>query len=191
MVKLNQLPSITSKPKKRIGRGYGSGVGGHTTIRGMKGLKARNKVKLTFDGTKIKKSWLKRLPFWPGKRRHKPLTHREKVIINLDQLEANFKKGQLVDLKSLIAKGLLPKGLRRDQVKLLGRGKMSQSLKINLICSKIAREKVLKAGGEVLKESLEKAKETQKGSKKTKVKAKKKTKKASQAKTNSKGKTKK
>ena len=51
---LSQLKPIVSKAAKRVGRGIGSGVGGHTTGRGAKGDKVRGKTKLTFDGTKIK-----------------------------------------------------------------------------------------------------------------------------------------
>jgi len=55
---LNNLIKTTTKAQKRVGRGIGSGVGGHTTGRGAKGRKVRGKVKLTFDGTKIKKAGL-------------------------------------------------------------------------------------------------------------------------------------
>jgi len=51
---LSNLKKNVTKSKKRIGRGYGSGVGGHTTNRGNKGQKARYKVPLTMDGSKIK-----------------------------------------------------------------------------------------------------------------------------------------
>ena len=71
-MRLHQLPkTATGKKKKRLGRGYASGKGGHTTVRGAKGAKARGKVPLTFSGTKIKKSWLKRLPLWRGRGRFK------------------------------------------------------------------------------------------------------------------------
>ena len=68
---LKKLPKTTTKKKKRLGRGYGSGKGGHTVGRGAKGLKARSKLPLTFEGTKIKKSLLQRLPLRRGKGRFK------------------------------------------------------------------------------------------------------------------------
>ena len=68
MISLHQLPPTTSRGKKRVGRGYGSGKGGHTTGRGNKGAKARGKIGLLFSGTKIKKGWLKRWPLWRGGR---------------------------------------------------------------------------------------------------------------------------
>ena len=69
---LSNLQKTVAKTAKRVGRGIGSGVGGHTTGRGAKGDNVRGHGKLTFDGTKIKKSWLKRLPFLRGKHRLLP-----------------------------------------------------------------------------------------------------------------------
>lgn len=66
-MKLNNLPKTTSRKRKRLGRGYGSGKGGHTVGRGAKGHKARGKVGLLFAGTKTKKSLLKGLPLQRGK----------------------------------------------------------------------------------------------------------------------------
>lgn len=72
-MKLNFLPKIVSRSHKRVGRGIGSGKGGHTSGRGQKGQKTRGKIPLTFEGTKIKKSLLKRLPVLRGKGKFKPL----------------------------------------------------------------------------------------------------------------------
>ena len=47
---LSTLNKTTVKSAKRIGRGIGSGKGGHTTGRGQKGQNSRGKIKLTFDG---------------------------------------------------------------------------------------------------------------------------------------------
>lgn len=59
-MELHSLSKIVKKAKKRVGRGYGSGKGGHTTGRGTKGQKARGKVKATFEGGQL--SLAKRLP---------------------------------------------------------------------------------------------------------------------------------
>ncbi len=66
---LTNLSKSTQKSNRRVGRGYGSGKGGHTTGRGAKGDNVRGKTKLTFDGSKIKKGWIKRMPFMRGKNR--------------------------------------------------------------------------------------------------------------------------
>ena len=57
------LPKNTKKRKKRVGRGYGSGKGGHTTGRGQKGQKSRKKLNILFEGVKVKKSLINRLSF--------------------------------------------------------------------------------------------------------------------------------
>jgi len=67
MMNLGNLPKTTSRQSKRLGRGYGSGKGGHTVGRGAKGNKARGEVRLLFTGAKTKKSFLKRLPLQRGK----------------------------------------------------------------------------------------------------------------------------
>lgn len=66
------LPAIKRKSKKRVGRGYGSGKGGHTSGRGQKGQKARGKISPLFEGTKVKKSLIQRLPLQRGKGKFKP-----------------------------------------------------------------------------------------------------------------------
>lgn len=152
MVQLNQLPKITRKRKKRVGRGYGSGVGGHTTTRGAKGLKARNKVPLTFDGTKIKKSWLKRLPFWRGKGRQK--SGPKPIALNLSFLERHFKSGEKIDLGTLLKKNLIKDQEAKLGVKILSQGKLTKSLKVFLPCSQKALEKIEKIGGKVENEPL-------------------------------------
>lgn len=45
----------------------GSGKGSHTSGRGQKGQKSRGKIHVLFEGMKMKKSLLKRLPLMRGK----------------------------------------------------------------------------------------------------------------------------
>jgi len=146
MIGLSNLPKITSSKKKRIGRGYGSGVGGHTTIRGNKGMKARGKVPLTFDGTKIKKSWLKKLPFLRGKGRFK--SDAGAVVVSVGQLE-KLKKNSKVDQDILVKNGLVAKKDLKRGIKILGQGKLTKPLTVLLPCSTKAKEKIVKAGGKV------------------------------------------
>lgn len=75
-----KLPKVVLRGKKRLGRGYGSGKGGHTVGRGQKGQKARNKIGILFEGMKMKKSLIKRLPLQRGKGKfHAKLKRREKI----------------------------------------------------------------------------------------------------------------
>lgn len=124
---LNNLTKTTDKAQKRVGRGIGSGVGGHTTGRGAKGRKIRGKVKLTFDGTKIKKGWIKRLPFLRGKHRTNALPKPE--IITLAQIEKNYKTGETVSVQTIFEK--FPRlDVRRQKfgVKILSAGKLTKKL---------------------------------------------------------------
>lgn len=62
-----RLPKVVGKKLKRVGRGMGSGKGSHTSGRGQKGQKSRGDVHVLFEGMKMKKSFLKRLPLIRGK----------------------------------------------------------------------------------------------------------------------------
>ena len=145
---LNQLPKINKKSKKRVGRGYGSGKGGHTSGRGSKGQKARSKVPLLFEGTKMKKSLIKRLPLQRGKGKLKSLKPGP-IAINLNYLNL-FKTGEKVNLPSLVKKGIVdPDQAKSLGIKVLGEGELKIALKVELPCSKGAAAKIKKAGGTV------------------------------------------
>jgi len=149
-MKLNQLPKSITRNKKRLGRGYGSGKGGHTSSRGAKGDNARGKVALLFEGTKMKKSFLKRLPLFRGKGKNK--AHYQKpLIINLDHLNLLDKNIKIVDLAVLIKNNLVDeKKAKAFGVKILGNGELKRAFKTALPCSASALKKIEKAGGEVI-----------------------------------------
>ena len=142
---LSKLPKTTSRPKKRVGRGIGSCKGGHTTGRGTKGQKAREKVKLGFEGTKTKKSFVKRLPFLRGKGRFKAWGEKP-VILNLRDL-ADWPVKTPVTIENLIKKGLLEEGVRK--VKILGMGEVKIALTVKVPASKQAINKITKADGKM------------------------------------------
>lgn len=149
MITLATLPSIVDKSQKRVGRGIGSGVGGHTTGRGAKGRKVRGKVKLTFDGTKIKKGWIKRLPFLRGKHRTNALPKPE--IITLTQIEKFYKNGETVSVQSIFEK--FPKlDIRRQKfgVKILSAGTLTKKLTFKgVLFSASALSKVTASGAKI------------------------------------------
>jgi large subunit ribosomal protein L15 len=149
-MKLSKLPKITTRKKKRLGRGYGSGKGGHTVGRGAKGTKARGKIALTFEGTKIKKSFLKRLPLQRGKGKLKPLKPGP-VIVNIKYLNL-LPKNSPVDITTLAKYKIVEeKEAKIFGVKILGNGELKVPLKVELPCSKGAIKKIEKAGGKVIK----------------------------------------
>ncbi|MBI2010023.1 MAG: 50S ribosomal protein L15 [Candidatus Chisholmbacteria bacterium] len=148
-MKLDNLPKSTTKTKKRLGRGYGSGKGGHTVGRGVKGQKARNKIKLWFEGGQLPLT--KRLPFQRGKGRFKSLK-KDPLIIDLKYLHV-FKKGEVVTLQSLIARKIVrEKDARTYGVKLLGNAEVKNALTIAVPISKKAGQLIAKAGGTITTE---------------------------------------
>lgn len=144
-MRIDQLPAITTRPKKRLGRGYGSGKGGHTVGRGQKGQKVRDRIHPLFEGTKIKKSLIQRLPLQRGKGKFK--SHKDKpFVVNLKFLEL-LPTGTEVDLEALIKAGIVNKEDTKKGVKILGEGEITKKLIVKLPASGGARKKIEKAGG--------------------------------------------
>lgn len=144
---VNQLPSIVKKGKKRVGRGIGSGRGGHTVGRGQKGQKARGKIHPLFEGTKIKKSLIKRLPFQRGKGLLKP-RGKDAIVVNLKYLSL-LPDGSIVNKELLIKQGIISKEASLLPVKILGDGELTKKLIVRLPISASAARKVQKAGGNI------------------------------------------
>jgi large subunit ribosomal protein L15 len=144
---LNNILKTTTKQKRRVGRGIGSCAGGHTTGKGAKGDKVRGKTKLTFDGTKIKKSWIKRLPFLRGKHRTLPVTKIKNF--SLSQLEKWFNANDTVSAESIIKKSKINFDSRYI-VKILSTGSLTKPLAFkNIQFSSGAKAKVISAGGSI------------------------------------------
>lgn len=141
-MELNSLkPSLGStKNRKRIGRGTGSGHG-KTATKGHKGQKARSggSIKAGFEGGQMPLQ--RRLP----KRGFTPLNRIEYSLVNLNQLDI-FDDGAVVDAVALADKGLIKSS--SSAVKILGNGDLSKKLMITANkFSQTAKEKVLAAGG--------------------------------------------
>jgi large subunit ribosomal protein L15 len=145
---MTTIPKVINNNKKRLGRGYGSGKGGHTSGRGQKGQKSRGKIGILFEGVKMKKSLIKRLPLKRGKGKFKPST--KPITVNLEYLNI-LSDGTKVDKETLIKKNIVnSKDANEFGVKILGNGKLGKKLTIALPISKSAAKKVEKAGGEVV-----------------------------------------
>ncbi|ORJ63078.1 50S ribosomal protein L15 [Geothermobacter hydrogeniphilus] len=137
----NLKPAIGStKNRKRIGRGPGSGTG-KTSGRGHKGQNARSGggVKPGFEGGQMPMQ--RRLP----KRGFTPLTKKVYALVNLRDLEL-FEVGSVVDVAALGKAGLINKV--GDGVKILGDGELSKALTVQAHkFSRSAAEKIEAAGG--------------------------------------------
>lgn len=145
---LKELPRLKARSHKRLGRGYGSGVGGHTVGRGNKGDKARGKSGLLFEGAKSKKSFVRRLPFRRGKGKLQSLKSSVKII-KLDKLNL-LPVDALVDRAALLKAGLISS--TDNRLKVLADGELFHSLRVALPCSQGAKEKIVKAGGQLVEE---------------------------------------
>ncbi|OGM33374.1 50S ribosomal protein L15 [Candidatus Woesebacteria bacterium RIFCSPHIGHO2_01_FULL_44_21] len=138
---------VKSKSKKRVGRGYGSGKGGHTSGRGQKGQKARTSVGILFEGVKVRKSLLNRLPFKRGKDKFK--AKQKPLIVNLDALNI-LASGSKASIETLVKAGIVNRAdAMAYGVKILGNGKLEKKLTVLLPTSKSAAVKIAKAGGKV------------------------------------------
>ena len=146
-MKLNSIPKRKNRvmPGKRIGRGYGSGVGGHTVGRGTKGQKSRAGHKSTrfFEGGNV--PFFRRMPKYKGFNQPQKV---EAQAVNLEVLDKEFKDGDLVNLESLVSKGIARNNSK--VVKILGKGEITKKLKVEgLKISESAIEKIKKAGGSI------------------------------------------
>ena len=136
------------KPRKRVGRGEGSGYG-KTAGRGQKGYGSRSgsKRRARFEGGQNPIHMRMRKLRGPNKKMSMPFepfrTHTQPV--NLEDLEARFDDGAAVDLEALRAAGLATrKGI---PVKVLARGELTKKLTMHAHAfSKTARERIEAAG---------------------------------------------
>lgn len=141
---LNSLrpPLGSTKNRKRIGRGVGSGHG-KTATKGHKGQKARSggSIKAGFEGGQMPMQ--RRLP----KRGFNPLTRKEFAIVNVGQLES-FQSGSCIYLEEFVKSGLVKEIL--DGVKVLSDGELTKPLKVKAHkFSSAAKDKIIAAGGSV------------------------------------------
>ena len=140
-MKLNSLSPIngSTKSRKRIGRGHGSGLG-KSAGRGDKGAGQRSgfKRRAWFEGGQMPLA--RRLPM----RGFHNLFKKDFQIVNINRIEA-------LGLKEVNAQILKEKGLIRSAlkpVKILGNGDMKSKIDITAtVFSQSAKEKIEKAGG--------------------------------------------
>ena len=114
----------STKAKKRVGRGQGSGHGG-TSTRGHKGAKSRSgyKSKIGFEGGQMPLQ--RRVP----KYGFKNINRVEYKGINLDTLQGIVEKHKLktVTPETIVENGLASK---KDLIKILGRGELKAKVNI-------------------------------------------------------------
>ena len=135
----------STKTRKRIGRGPGSGLGG-TSTRGHKGAKSRSgyKKKVGFEGGQMPLQ--RRVP----KFGFKNINRVEYKAINLETLQAlaEAKKLEKIGIEALVEAGFVSEN---QLVKILGKGAISAKLEVEAHAfSKSADAAIVAVGGTVV-----------------------------------------
>ncbi|MDR1729734.1 MAG: 50S ribosomal protein L15 [Prevotellaceae bacterium] len=135
----------STKTRKRIGRGSGSGMGG-TSTRGHKGAKSRSgySKKIGFEGGQMPLQ--RRIP----KFGFKNVNRVEYKAINIDVLQqiAETKKVDAIDMNVLAEAGFVS---GKDLVKILGNGSISAKLTVSAHAfSKSAKAAIEAVGGNIV-----------------------------------------
>ena len=135
------------KNKKRVGRG---GNRGKNAGHGHKGQKSR-------AGHKIRpaiRDELQRIPKKRGHNKNRARTVNDSKFIKtvtLSMLDRTFKKDEKVTPNILVNKNMIQKFKGKPpKVKIVSTGEITKALNIsNCFASKIAKEKIVKAGGKI------------------------------------------
>ena len=132
----------STKRKRRVARGIGSGKG-KTATRGTKGQKARRQISGWFEGGQT--PIIRRLPVKKGFRN---VNHKEFAEINISSLEVNFNEGDVVDVETLLSRKLVSR--LKDGIKVLAFGELTKKLTVKAHrFSAAAKSKIEAAGGTV------------------------------------------
>jgi len=137
------------RPRKRVGRGEGSGTG-KTSGRGQKGWGSRSgaKKRARFEGGQNPIHMRMRKLRGPHMRKSMPFEpfRTETQPINLAELEARFDAGEAVTLEALRSRGLATR--KNVPVKILARGHLTKALTVHAHAfSAAARAQIEAAGG--------------------------------------------
>ena len=146
MTTLNTLNNFKTK-KIRVGRGIGSGKG-KTSGRGVKGQKSRSGVAIkSFEGGQM--PLYRRLP----KRGFNPIKKKDIAVINLNEIQKLIDTKKInteskINIDSLKKLNILRKSI--NKFKVLSNGEINSKIEIEAdYASKIAKEKIEKAGGQI------------------------------------------
>ena len=138
-MQLSNLEKIAGNksPKKRVGRGGGSGKGFHTIGTGNKGQNSRrgHGIPMGFEGGQV--PLYKKLPRIRGFKRS---YQKKPAVVNLFNLNV-FEKGADVNPQTLLEKKLIAKGDLKREIKILGHGELRSKLNFSGVSfSKLAAQ---------------------------------------------------
>ncbi len=138
----------STKKRKRLGRGVGSGYGGHSSTRGDKGQKSRtgnHKMPAWFEGGQMPLQ--RRIPKFGFKNPFR----KEYRIVNVSRLAELVEAGRLDASAAITPSVLVEAGLagKADRIKILGGGTLGVALEMTAHAfSQSARQKIEEAGGQ-------------------------------------------
>ena len=148
-MKLNELKDNlgSTKPRKRIGRGIGSGKG-KTSGKGHKGQKSRSGVSIKgFEGGQMPLH--RRLP----KHGFNNIFRKKYSIINIGNIQSLIESGKINNKVKINADSLLNDGIMsklKDGIKLLGNGELKSKIDIEVsVASNSAIKAVEALGGNI------------------------------------------
>lgn len=136
----------STRKRKRIGRGVGSGYGGHSSTRGDKGYKSRSgsSVPTWFEGGQMPLQ--RRIPKFGFKN---PFSIEFRAV-NLSRISRLLEASSVDADQNITPEVLVQAGIARkgELVKILGGGELQQALNVSAHAfSAGAREKIEAAGG--------------------------------------------
>ncbi len=143
---LNQLLKTSDKKKKRLGRGYGSGKGGHTTDSGQKGQRSRvgAKIPLWFEGGQL--PLIKRVPMLRGKGRFKVVRPVAEITFN----HINRFDFDVISLETLKANKIISPAFKK--AKIIKKGKLKKKITVRGVKVSVGATKEIESLGGVIEE---------------------------------------
>jgi len=140
----------STRKRKRIGRGVGSGKGGHSSTRGNKGQKSRtgnNTMPAWFEGGQMPLQ--RRIPKYGFINPFR----KEFRVINLSRLTQLVEAGRVDPLTPITPAVLCALGQAHtsDKIKILGEGTLAVALQVSAHAfSRSARQKIETVGGKAI-----------------------------------------
>ncbi|WP_300267791.1 50S ribosomal protein L15 [Microbacterium sp.] len=142
VLKVHHLRPVPGANTAKTRKGRGEGSKGKTAGRGTKGTRARNTVRVGFEGGQMPLHMRT-----PKLRGFKNPFRVEYQVVNLDKLAELYPKGGDVTVGDLVSKGAVRKN---EKVKVLGNGDIAVKLTVSVDkVSGSAEQKIVAAGGSV------------------------------------------
>ncbi len=137
---LKSNPGATHR-RKRIGRGNASGHGTYAT-RGQKGQRSRSGGR-----NKLKLKGLRRMVLSVPKTRGFKSLRTHAIAVRLAVIDEKFDNGEIVDIATLVRKGVIGKG---ETAKIVADGTLSKKIIVRGVpVSASARAKIIAASGTI------------------------------------------